>query len=62
MKVNGLFLGIAILLSGRIIISFTEYIEESYIGLLILVLICLGNWYFAFDNSKQTQKQEVMGE
>ena len=59
MKVNGLFLGIAILLSGRIIISFTEYIEESYIGLLILVLICLGNWYFAFDNSKQTQTQEV---
>ena len=62
MKVNGLFLGIAILLSGRIIISFTEYIEESYIGLLFLVLICLGNWYFAFDNSKQTQTQEVLGE
>ena len=59
MKVNGLFLGIAILLSGRIIISFTEYIEESYIGLLILVLICLWNWYFAFDNSKQTKTQEV---
>ena len=59
MKVNGLFLGIAILLSGRIIISFTEYIKESYIGLLFLVLICLGSWYFAFDNSKQTQTQEV---
>ena len=59
MKVNGLFLGIAILLSGRIIISVPEYIKESHIGLLFLILICLGNWYFAFDNSKQTRTKEV---
>ena len=54
MKINGIMLGSGLFFTGILIKNLDEYIKESIIGTIIIALMGLGCWYFAFDNMEQS--------
>lgn len=56
MKINGIILGSALILTGSLIKNLDVYMKESFIETLILTFMTLGCWHFTFD------KEQTSGE
>ena len=56
MKINGFNLGVAIMLTGIILENHYIFMKESLIGLIIIVVGCLVNWYFSFENEEENKE------
>jgi len=57
MRINGMILGGALFFTGMLVKNLDAYMNESYIGTLIVAGMGLGCWYFAIDNTR-SQKQD----
>ena len=60
MKINGVHLGSAVIISGLLIQNYNELIKETLIGTGIIIIFALGCWHFSFQEDSQSKSNKCV--